>query len=113
MTIGHVLQITGFLFILLMIGAAFGWMNAEAIDAILLISLVSRIYSESWEGIIVQTVLATFAVFIAIWLYLEILRLLALTRARPPPDCYMWAMIASPNSDVFTLVAPSMRRSKS
>lgn len=112
MTIGAVIRITGFLFFLLLVGAAFGWANAEAISQILLVSLlvvlgvlivtmvrpqwvkvtgpvyalaegvlvgaISRIYSELWDGIVVQAVLATFAVFVAM-LFLYATRIIKVT----------------------------------
>ena len=113
MTIGSVLQITSFFFILLLVGAVFGWMNAESIGGILLVSLlvvfgiliitmikpqwvkvtgpiyalvegvlvgaISSIYSDLWEGIVVQAVIATFAVFLAM-LFLYATRIIKVTQ---------------------------------
>ena len=113
MTIGSVLQVTGFFFILLLIGAVYGWVNAEAIGGILLVSAlvllgvlivtmirpqwvkitgpvyalaegvlvgaVSRIYSDLWEGIVLQAVMATFAVFVAM-LFLYATRIIKVTQ---------------------------------
>ena len=112
MTIGGVLQATGFFFLVLLIGAVFGWMNAEAISGFFLIAIVvviavmivtvvrpqwvritgpifalaegalvgaiSRIYSDLWDGIVLQAVLATFAVFVAM-LFLYATRIIKVT----------------------------------
>ncbi|REK39949.1 MAG: hypothetical protein DWQ20_02575, partial [Actinobacteria bacterium] len=99
MTMGGTLRATGSLFVLLLAGAVFGWINAEAISGILLISIlvlfgvliatvirpqwarvtgpvfalaegvlvgaISSIYETFYDGIVVQAILATLAVFVA------------------------------------------------
>jgi uncharacterized YccA/Bax inhibitor family protein len=112
MTMSSVLRQTGFLFLLLLGGAVFGWANAEAIGPILLISLlgvfgllivtmikprwvkvtgplyaiaegvlvgaISKIYSDIYDGIVVQAVMATLAVFVAM-LFLYANRIIKVT----------------------------------
>jgi uncharacterized YccA/Bax inhibitor family protein len=113
MTMSSVLQQTGILFGILLAGAVFGWVNAEAIGGILLISLlavfallivtmikprwvrvtgplfaaaegvlvgaISSFYAQQWDGIVVQAVLATFAVFLAM-LFLYANRIIKVTQ---------------------------------
>jgi uncharacterized YccA/Bax inhibitor family protein len=113
MTLGDTLRATGFLFLLLLIGAVYGWMNAESISRILLISLlalfgllivtmikprwvkvtgplyaiaegvlvgaISRLYETLYDGIVLQAVLATFAVFGAM-LFLFATRIIKVTQ---------------------------------
>lgn len=113
MTMSSVLRQTGLLFILLLAGAVFGWMNAEAIGGILAISLlavfglliltmvkkewvritgplfavaegvlvgaISSIYASFYDGIILQAVMATFAVFVAM-LFLYANRIIKVTQ---------------------------------
>lgn len=113
MEIGTVLQVTGFFFILLLVGAYFGWQNASEIGTIFWVSLlvvlgvmiativrpqwvkvtgpiyalaegvlvgaISKIYSDFYDGIILQAVLATFAVFVAM-LFLYATRIIKVTK---------------------------------
>lgn len=112
MTMSSVLKQTGFLFALLLIGAVFGWQNADSFGPIfwgaliativllivtmvrpqwvrvtgplyavtegVLVGAISQIYSELWDGIVVQAVLATFAVFLAM-LFLYANRIIKVT----------------------------------
>jgi len=113
MTMTSVLQQTGLLFLLLLGGAVFGWVNAEAIGPILMVSLlavfallivtlvkpqwvrvtgplyavaegvlvgaISKIYSDVFDGIVLQAVLATLAVFAAM-LFLYANRIIKVTQ---------------------------------
>lgn len=112
MTMGSVVTHTGILFGILMVGAVFGWMNAESIGPIfwgaligtivlmiatiarpqwvrvtgplyaitqgVLVGAISSIYSDLWDGIVVQAVLATFGVFLAM-LFLYANRIIKVT----------------------------------
>jgi uncharacterized YccA/Bax inhibitor family protein len=112
MTISSVLKQTGLLFLILMVGALFGWRNVESFGAIfwgaligtiillivtmakpqlvkvtgplyaltegVLVGAISAIYATQWEGIVVQAVLATFAVFVAM-LFLYANRIIKVT----------------------------------
>jgi uncharacterized YccA/Bax inhibitor family protein len=112
MTMSSVLRQTGFLFVLLLAAAVFGWANAEAIGPILLVSLlgvvgllivtmikpqwvrvtgplyavaegvlvgaISKIYSDLYDGIVLQAVMATLAVFVAM-LFLYANRIIKVT----------------------------------
>lgn len=113
MEIGAVLSATGFLFILVLVGAFFGWQNAESFGAIfwgallvtigvmiatiarpqwvrftgpiyalaegVLVGAISKIYSDFYDGIVLQAVLATFAVFVAM-LFLYATRIIKVTQ---------------------------------
>jgi uncharacterized YccA/Bax inhibitor family protein len=113
MTMSSVLKRTGLLFLLLLVGAGFGWANAVAIGPIfwgalistiillivtvirpqwvkvtgplyalaegVLVGAISRIYSDIWDGIVVQAVLATLAVFVAM-LFLYANRIIRVTQ---------------------------------
>ena len=113
MTMGGTLRATGSLFVLLLAGAVFGWINAEAISGILLISIlvlfgvliatvirpkwarvtgpvfalaegvlvgaISSIYETFYDGIVVQAILATLAVFVAM-LFLYANRIIRVTQ---------------------------------
>ncbi len=115
MTMSSVLRQTGFLFLLLLAAAVFGWQQGEvgtlggifwgsliaalvlviatvvkpqwsrftaplyAIAEGVLVGAISRIYSELYEGIVVQAVLATFAVFLAM-LFLYANRVIKVTQ---------------------------------
>lgn len=112
MTIRSVLSHTGILFAILIVAAAFGWSNAEAIGPLfwgaligsivlmiatiarpqwvrvtaplyaitqgVLVGAISSIYSDVFDGIVVQAVLATFAVFLAM-LFLYANRIIKVT----------------------------------
>lgn len=112
MTIGATLRVTAFLFILLIAGAVYGWVNFEAIGGILLVSLlalfgllivtmikpqwvkvtgplyaiaegvlvgaISKSYETLYDGIVLQAILATFAVFVAM-LFLYATRIIKVT----------------------------------
>jgi uncharacterized YccA/Bax inhibitor family protein len=113
MEIGTVLQVTGFFFALLLVGAYFGWQNADDFGPIfwgsllvalvvmivtvvrpqwvkvtgpiyalvegVLVGAISKIYSDFYDGIILQAVLATFAVFVAM-LFLYASRIIKVTQ---------------------------------
>ena len=115
MTMGSVLRQTGFLFLLLLAGATFGWMNADpetlgpifwgsliaaivllivtmvkkewvrftgplfAIAEGVLVGAISSIYQDIYDGIVVQAVLATFGVFLAM-LFLYANRIIKVTQ---------------------------------
>ncbi|MDH3462130.1 MAG: Bax inhibitor-1/YccA family protein [Acidimicrobiia bacterium] len=112
MTMGDVMRATGLLFALLFAGAVFGWVNAESISGILLISVlalfglliltmvrpqwarvtgplyaiaegvlvgaISSLYETLYDGIVVQAILATLAVFAAM-LFLYSTRIIKVT----------------------------------
>jgi len=113
MTMGDTMRATGTLFTLLLAGAVFGWINAEAVSGILLISVlalfallivtmikpqwvrvtgplfavaegvmvgaISKLYSSPYDGIVVQAILATLAVFVAM-LFLYATRIIKVTQ---------------------------------
>jgi uncharacterized YccA/Bax inhibitor family protein len=113
MTMGDTMRATGTLFTLLLAGAVFGWINAEAVSGILLISMlalfallivtmikpqwvrvtgplfavaegvmvgaISSLYSALYDGIVVQAILATLAVFVAM-LFLYATRIIKVTQ---------------------------------
>lgn len=113
MTMGDTMRATGTLFTLLLAGAVFGWINAETISGVLLISLlalfallivtmirpqwvrvtgplfavaegvlvgaISSLYSSLYDGIVVQAILATLAVFTAM-LFLYATRIIKVTQ---------------------------------
>jgi uncharacterized YccA/Bax inhibitor family protein len=115
MTMSSVLRQTGFLFLLLLGAAVFGWQQADigtlgpifwgaliatlvlvvatvvrpqwsrftaplyAITEGVLVGAISRIYSDFYDGIVVQAVLATFAVFLAM-LFLYANRVIKVTQ---------------------------------
>lgn len=113
MTLGDTMRATGSLFTLLLAGAVFGWINAEAISGILLISIlalfallivtmfkpqwvrvtgpifavaegvlvgaISSLYESFYDGIVVQAILATLAVFLAM-LFLYANRIIKVTQ---------------------------------
>jgi uncharacterized YccA/Bax inhibitor family protein len=112
MTIGHVLRVTTFLFVLLVAAAAYGWTSIESIGTVfwvvmiavivlmiatiakpqwvrvtaplyaiaegVLIGAISRIYEDFYDGIVLQAVLATIAVFLAM-LFLYATRIIRVT----------------------------------
>ncbi len=112
MTMGDTVRATGTLFTLLLIGAVFGWMNADAISGILLISIlalfgllivtmikpqwvrvtgplfaiaegvlvgaISNLYATFYDGIVLQAIMATMAVFAAM-LFLYATRIIKVT----------------------------------
>ncbi len=112
MTMGDTMRATGTLFTLLLAGAVFGWINAESISRILLISMIalfalliatmmkpqwvrvtgplfavaegvmvgaiSSLYSTLFDGIVIQAILATLAVFTAM-LFLYATRIIKVT----------------------------------
>ncbi len=109
---GDTVRATGTLFTLLLIGAVFGWMNADAISGILLISIlalfgllivtmikpqwvrvtgplfaiaegvlvgaISNLYATFYDGIVLQAIMATMAVFAAM-LFLYATRIIKVT----------------------------------
>jgi uncharacterized YccA/Bax inhibitor family protein len=113
MTMSSVLQQSGVLFLLLLVGAVFGWMNADAIGPIfwgaliaviallivtmvrpqlvrvtaplyalaegVLVGAISKIYADFYDGIILQAIMATFAVFVAM-LFLYANRIIKVTQ---------------------------------
>lgn len=115
MTMSSVLKQTGFLFLLLIAAAAWGWSQVEvgtlgpffwgaliatvvlmivtivkkewvrftaplyAIAEGVLVGAISKIYSDLWEGIVIQAVLATFGVFVAM-LFLYANRIVKVTQ---------------------------------
>lgn len=113
MTMSSVTKQTGFLFLLLLGGAVFGWMNAEAIGSFfwgaliatlvllvitlvkkewvkvtgplfavaegVLVGAISSIYQNIYDGIVVQAVLATLGVFVAM-LFLYANRIIEVTQ---------------------------------
>lgn len=114
MTMGSVVRQTGFLFLLLLGGAVFGWTQANvenfglifwgpllaalvilivtvvkpqwaritaplyAVVEGVLVGAISKIYSQAWDGIVLQAVMATMAVFVAM-LFLYANRIIKVT----------------------------------